>query len=259
MGTSLIKTLMQNRYLFTQLVKRDFRQKYKKTTLGLLWSALNPLCEFAIMMLIFRNLFGRDTPHYTIYLLSGVLIYSMFSSATHGGMTAILGNAGIITKINVPKWFFVLSKNVACLVDFGITFLILVIYMFIDQITFSWKFIFLLVPLACLLLFNFGMSMILSTMYVFFKDTQYLYNIFCRLLNYLSAIFWQVTILPEPYRDLLKLNPLYNYILYFRNVIIDGVIPPLTDNLICIGYAIGFFLVGCIVYKLNNKKFIYYL
>ncbi len=259
MGKRLIKTLIQSRYLFTQLVKRDFRQKYKKTTLGLLWSALNPLCEFAIMMLIFRNLFGRDTPHYTIYLLTGVLVYGMFSSATHGGMTAILSNSGIITKINVPKWFFVLSKNVACLVDFGITFLILIVFMVLDDIAFTWKFVFLLIPLGCLILFNLGVSMILSTMYVFFKDTQYLYNIFCRLLNYLSAIFWQVSILPEQYRDLLKINPLYDYIVYFRSIIIDGMIPSLTDHLICIGYAAVFFLAGCITYKLNNKKFIYYL
>jgi ABC-2 type transport system permease protein len=255
----MLKGIQKYGYLFRQLVKRDFRQKYKKTTLGLLWSALNPLCEFAIMMLIFKNLFGRNSPHYTVYLLSGVLVYSMFSSATTGGMTSLVANSGILTKINVPKWIFVLSKNVSSLVDFGVTFLILTIYMFIDKIQPSWKFICLLFPVVCLILFNFGVSMILSSMYVFFKDTQYLYHIFCRLLNYCSAVFWRIEIIDEEYRWLFKFNPVFDYISYFRSIIIYSEIPDLVTHGICLGYALLFFLIGCIVYNCNKRKFIYYL
>ena len=98
----MIKTLKQHQFLFRELVKRDFRQKYKKTTLGFIWSILNPLAEFLVLMLIFKNLFSRNTPHYTIYMLVGILTYSYYSNASQTGMQSFLGNAGIIQKIKVP-------------------------------------------------------------------------------------------------------------------------------------------------------------
>ena len=108
----MIKTLKQHQFLFRELVKRDFRQKYKKTTLGVIWSILNPLAEFLVLMLIFKNIFSRNTPHYTIYMLVGILNYTYFNNATHTGMQSFLNNAGIIQKIKVPTWIFPLSKNV---------------------------------------------------------------------------------------------------------------------------------------------------
>ena len=111
----MIKTLKQHQFLFRELVKRDFRQKYKKTTLGVIWSILNPLAEFLVLMLIFKNIFSRNTPHYTIYMLVGILNYTYFNNATHTGMQSFLNNAGIIQKIKVPTWIFPLSKNVSAL------------------------------------------------------------------------------------------------------------------------------------------------
>lgn len=129
----MIKTLKQHQFLFRELVKRDFRQKYKKTTLGVIWSILNPLAEFLVLMLIFKNIFSRNTPHYTIYMLVGILNYTYFNNATHTGMQSFLNNAGIIQKIKVPTWIFPLSKNVSALFNFFITLVLLIPFMIYDH------------------------------------------------------------------------------------------------------------------------------
>lgn len=183
----MIKTLKQHQFLFRELVKRDFRQKYKKTTLGFIWSILNPLAEFLVLMLIFKNLFSRNTPHYTIYMLVGILTYSYYSNASQTGMQSFLGNAGIIQKIKVPTWIFPLSKNVSALFNFFITLILLIPFMIYDHMGFTWKLVFLIYPIILMFFFNLGVSMILASLYVFFKDIQYFYNIFCRLLYFCCA------------------------------------------------------------------------
>lgn len=99
-----LQTLNKNRFLFSELVKRDFKQKYKRTVLGMGWSILSPLLTLLVMRLVFTQFFGRNMPHYTTYLFAGNPIFSYFREATTGGMNALMGNAHIFTKINVPKY-----------------------------------------------------------------------------------------------------------------------------------------------------------
>ena len=99
----MFHTLKTHQYLFEELVKRDFKKKYKRTVLGMVWSLLSPLIMLLVMRLVFTQFFGRTTPHYTIYLFCGNLVYSFFSESTTQGMTSLLSNASIFTKVNVPK------------------------------------------------------------------------------------------------------------------------------------------------------------
>ena len=115
-----LQTLNKNRFLFSELVKRDFKQKYKRTVLGMDWSVLSPLLNLLVMSLVFTQFFGRNTPHYTIYLFCGNLVFSYYRESTNGGMNALMANAHIFTKVNVPKYLFLLSKNVSSLINFGL-------------------------------------------------------------------------------------------------------------------------------------------
>ena len=255
----MIKTLKQHQFLFRELVKRDFRQKYKKTTLGFIWSILNPLAEFLVLMLIFKNLFSRNTPHYTIYMLVGILTYSYYSNASQTGMQSFLGNAGIIQKIKVPTWIFPLSKNVSALFNFFFTLFLLIPFMIYDHMGFTWKLGFLIYPIILMFFFNLGVSMILASLYVFFKDIQYFYSIFCRLLYFCCAVFWYDTSMSETAQKILHINPIYAFIYYSRMVIIHQQNPTLYDNLVLLGYTILFLGLGILIYSCNKGKFVYYL
>lgn len=255
----VIEPLQKHWFLFQELVKRDFKKKYKGTVLGMAWSILSPLLRLFVMRLVFTQFFGRDTPHYTTYLFAGNLVFSFFSESTKGGMGSVLSNASIFGKINVPKYLFLLSKNVSTLINFGLTLIVFFLFAAIDHITFSWRFITLIYPVFWLIIFNIGVGMTLSAMYVFYRDTSYLYDIFVVLLHYLSAIFYQVDRYSEHIQRLFLFNPVYCYIKYFRVVVIDGVIPSVQFHLLCAGYAVIMLISGALMYKKLNRKFLYYI
>lgn len=255
----MIKRLKQNRFLFEELVKRDFTHKYKRTVLGMMWSVLGPLMTLAVMAMVFSQFFGRKMDHYIIYLFCGNLVFNYFKESTTTGMTALYDNSAIFTKVNVPKYMFLLSKNVSALINFGINLLVLFVFCIIDGVAFSWKFILLIYPVGCLVVFNVGMGFILSALYLMFRDIKYLYDIFTMLLMYVSAIFYTVDMYPAEIQSLFYLNPVYVYIDYFRTIILHGEIPGLQLHLIAIGYAVAVILLGALIYKKKNYKFLYYI
>lgn len=255
----IINKIHQNQFLFEELVKRDFTKKYKRTILGILWSILGPLMTLGVMALVFTQFFGRDMEHYIIYLFCGNLLYSYFKESTSTGMTALYDNSGIFSKVNVPKYMFLLSKNVSALINFGINLLILFLFCVIDGVTFSWKFIMLIYPVCCLVVFNLGMGLILSALYLMFRDMKYLYDVFTLLLMYVSAIFYSIEAYPQEIQYLFYLNPVYIYIRYFRKIIIDGDIPQFTFHLLAAGYALIAVIIGALIYKKKNFKFLYYI
>ena len=116
----MLQRLKQHQFLFGELVKRDFAKKYKRTILGMAWSILSPLMNLLIMWLVFSNLLGSNVHHYVIYLFAGQLVFSYFTDATNLGMTSLVGNAGIFTKVNIPKYLFLFSQNVSSLINFGL-------------------------------------------------------------------------------------------------------------------------------------------
>ena len=177
MFNGLILKIKQYRFLFEELVKRDFTKKYKRTVLGMIWSVLGPLMTLGVMALVFTQFFGRSMEHYTIYMFCGNLIYSYFKDSTFLGMTSLYDNSSIFSKVNVPKYMFLLSKNVSSLINFGINLLVLFLFCLFDGVAFTWKFVLLIYPIICLIIFNLGVGLILSAMYVIFRDTKYLYDI----------------------------------------------------------------------------------
>ena len=245
-------------FLFQELVKRDFKQKYKGTVIGMAWSVLSPLLTLLVMRLVFTQFFGRDTPHYTTYLFAGNLFFNFFKEATKGGMTALVSNASIFTKINVPKYLFLLSKNVSAVINFGLTLIIFFLFAAIDNITFGWHFLMLIYPILYLVIFNIGVGLILSAMYIFFRDTRYLYDVFTLLLMYCSAIFYRVDQYPESIQKLFLVNPVYLAIKYVRVITIDGNIPSFQFHLLMLADVLIVLGFGAWMYKKNNHKFLYY-
>ena len=255
----MLKKLKKYQFLFEELVKRDFKQKYKRTVLGMGWSILSPLLTLLVMKIVFTTFFGRNTPNYTTYLFSGTLVMAYFKESTKSGMNSLMSNAKIFSKINIPKYMFLLSKNVSALINFAIILVVYFIFAALDNIRFGFHMISLIYPVACLLIFNIGIGLILSAMYVFFRDTTYLYDVFLTLLNYLSAIFYTVDNFSPVIQKLFLLNPIYCYIKYFRTVVISGHLPSVPYHLLCAFYAVVAIVVGGYIYKKNNHKFLYYV
>lgn len=254
-----MKKFKQYQFLFEELVKRDFKKKYKRTVLGMVWSVLSPLLMLCVMAAIFGQFFGRNTAHYIIYLFSGQIIFNYYTESTNEGMNALMSNANIFSKINVPKYLFLFSKNVSALINFGIILLIYFAFVAFDGIAFSWKFLCLAYPIVCLIFINLGIGLILSALYIFFRDIQYLYRLFTQVVMYGSAIFYNIEMLSPNIQKIFYCNPIYVVISYFRSIVIKGVVPELWVHGLLALYAVVLFSVGCYVYKKYNYKFLYYI
>lgn len=255
----MLQKLKTYQFLFEELVKRDFKKKYKRTALGMAWSVLSPLLTLLVMRLVFSHFFGSSMEHYTTYLFCGNLVFSFFSESTAQGMTSLMDNAAIFTKVNVPKYMFLFSKNTQCLINFGLTLCVFFIFCALDHITFTWRFVLLVYPILCETVFCLGLGMILSALFVFFRDMQYLWGVFIQLLMYISAIFYSIDSYSAIVQNLFLLNPVYLFIRYFRKIVIDAAVPSGLFHLLMAADALIALGIGSWMYKKYNTKFLYYV
>ena len=246
-------------FLFSELVKRDFTKKYKRTILGMAWSILSPLLNLLIMYMVFNNFFGNNVDHYVVYLFAGQLVFSYFTDATNLGMTSLFSNSAIISKISVPKYLFLLSQNVSALINFGLTLCVFFWFVAMEGIPFTLKYFLLVIPASCLIVFNIGMGLVLSALFIFFKDIQYLWGVATQLIMWMSAIFYSIDSYSQTVRYLFLLNPLYLYIRYFRKIVIDGEIPTPQFHALCFFFALAAICLGGWMYKKYNNEFMYYV
>jgi len=255
----LIKLYHQYKFVFTELVKRDFKKKYKRSYLGVLWSMLAPLFTLLVLNFVFGTFFGRGQEYYTIYLFSGWLIFHYYQEATNGAMNSLVSNANIFSKVKVPKYLFLFARITSTSVNYFLTLIIYFVFVLIYGLPITWKFITLLYPIACMFLMILGVGLILSALFVFFKDIKYLYGVFTTALMYATPIFYTVDIVGSDKGWIFYLNPLYYYATYFRSVVIDGVIPELWFHGVMFGISALLFAIGCWMYKKYNYKFLYYV
>jgi ABC-2 type transport system permease protein len=246
-------------FLIRQLVVRDFKLKYKRSVLGYFWSFLNPLLTMLVQYFVFSNLFKSNIKNYPVYLLSGTILFSYFQEAVGQGLISILANASLITKVYMPKYIYPTTKVLSSSVNLVISIIPLLIVTIItgEKITLA----ILLLPFAllCLLLFCIGLSMLLASAMVFFRDTKYLWGIATLIWMYGTPMFYPETIIPEQYRIVLKVNPLYHFIKFVRTILMDGVSPEPRRYFYCLISAIAACIVGAIVFKKSQDKFVLYI
>lgn len=254
-------SLKKYKFLLFQLIGRDFKVKYKRSILGVVWSLLYPILTMAVMALVFSNIFKFSTPgvNYLVYLLTGLVMFNYFNEASNLAMSSVVANFGLINKIYIPKYIFPISK---CLFV-GINFLLTLIPLYaIILITGTPLNIYhLLLPFAflCLFLFTVGVGLILSAVSVFLRDMFYIYGIIMTIWMYLTPIMYDINMISVEFQKFFKLNPLYHYIDFARTIILYNRIPDIASFAVCAITSIVTLLIGVIVFKKNQDKFIYYI
>jgi ABC-2 type transport system permease protein len=245
-------------FLLGQLVKRDFISKYKRTYLGVLWSVLGPLAHALVMVAVFSGLMGRDI-NARFYIICGSFFYSFFSSSTTAGMNSLASNAGVFSRLNMPKYIFVIASSLSSIVNFLITLAVLFIIVPFVNLTFDWILFALPLVIIPFYFFNLGISFVLSNAYIYFRDMRHLYGIITQITMYLSAIFYQPSMLPENVRWMFECNPVYHYIRYARAIFMDHKLLGINETILIYAFAAGSILIGIFVYRYNSNKLYYYI
>ena len=254
-------TTVWNRYefLIKQMVTRDFKTKYKRSILGYLWSFLNPVLTMMVQYIVFSQIFRSNINNFPVYLLSGIILFSFFTEAVGQGLTAIVSNAPLITKVYVPKYIYPVTKVASCSINLVISIIPLLMVTVLTGAQITKAVLLLPFVLACLLLFSIGMSLLLSTTMVFFRDTQYLWGIISLAWTYATPLFYPESIVPDKFRFIQTFNPMYHYIRFIRTILMEGVSPDPISYLVCGFSAILTCVVGALVFKKFQDRFVLYV
>lgn len=247
------------RFLIRQLVDRDFKAKYKRSILGVFWSFLNPLLNMLVQYVVFSNMFKFNIPNFAVYLLCGNVVFSYFSESCGMALTSIIGNAGLITKVYVPKYIYPLTRIMSSMVNLLISLIPLIAVAVVSGLIPTKAYLLLPVPLLCLAMFCLGLGMLLAAAMVFFRDIQFLWGVMTTIWMYLTPIFYPVSALPEIVQQIVKLNPLYFYVTFVRSCVIDGISPEPVMYAQCALIGGVMLLAGAFVFKKTQDKFVLYL
>lgn len=254
-----IAALYRYQFLISQLVIRDFKSKYKRSILGVFWSFLNPLLTMTVQFLVFSTFFKADTRNYPIYLLSGVVCFSFFNECTTMCLSSISGNARLITKVYIPKYIFPLARTISSSVNLGISLVPLLLASLILGVAIKPQALLFFYFLICLVIFSLGVGLFLSALMVFFRDIQFLWTVLTQIWMYATPIFYPAEIIPEQYKFIVRLNPLYHFIGNARTCLIDGISPEPRAYLFCLAFALISLLIGAYTFKKTQDKFALYL
>jgi ABC-2 type transport system permease protein len=266
------KELIRNKNIVVQLVKRGVKLQYRNSAIGVIWTILNPLLNMFVMYIVFGTILDyNDDKTYLLYLLCGNIIFNTMRAATSQSLPSLVYNRGLLTKNKIAYSVFPLATNLTAIVNFVFSFVALIIVMLIvsTQVPVFSRMVWLTIPmLPALFLFNYGVSLILSALYVFFRDVMHFYNVFLTLWMYFTPIFYKIGSLGSLWQEIvmklvMKLNPMAHYIEYFRNIIYRVKTGTLheaaVDTSLLSLYAIGlsFAVIGSLIFSLTKRTFIF--
>lgn len=259
-----VRTFFRYRYLLCNLIGRDLKVKYRRSVLGYVWSILNPLLMMLVITTFISHLLKVGVPNFPIYYLTGSVIFNFFSEATSSAMTSVYSSAALIKKVYIPKYLFPLEKVLFSFVNMLFSLIACVIMFVVLQAPIYWTVLLFPIPMIYILIFSTGCGLILSSLSVFFRDIVHLYGVFTTALMYMTPIIYSVDGLGQGglasiATKFISLNPLTHYVGMFRDYVMYGVLSSPTEHLICLAWALGALVLGLIVFKRKQDKFILYI
>lgn len=268
--------LTKNKDIIFELSRKQIKTQYRDSTLGFLWTILNPLLNMLIMWVVFQNVLGIKDPYYPIYLLAGNILFAAIRASTSQALSSIVDNRGLLLRTKMDLDVFPISNVMTSIVNFAFSLIALVPFMIWLSIQqnlnlFTFRLLFILLMIPPFLIFEYGIGLFLAAIFVFFRDLKHLYAVFLTLWNYLTPIFYTVDRIDKnsiTYR-LITLNPMYHYVNYFRDSVYRGAtgidvfseyIGPYVPLWSTYGYLWAFagisLIIGYITYKALENKII---
>lgn len=259
--------------LLRELTRKDIKLKYKDSWLGLFWSFLQPLLTMAVLSVVFGAILGRNLKGvicYPVYLFSGRLLFEFFTSSTKKALGSFRANAAIMKKVYVPKYMYPLSGIFANFITLAISLTCFVaVWIFFkvtgieggDGLTVNAYALLFFVPLFLLLVFVIGVGFILAVLQVYFRDIQYIWDVFTTLLFYMVPIIYTLDKINDSKwtRTLININPLTSIIELFRQCVLFCEPMNMKMILYASAWAFGTLLIGIWIFNKKSDDLIFHL
>jgi ABC-2 type transport system permease protein len=254
-----MKKLYQHSDLIWYLVLRDLRVRYRRSTLGLLWTMLQPLMMMLVLYVVFSHVFRFDVYRYPVYVLAGILFWNFFQQSIVASMNSLRGNAGILQKLPVPKAVFPIASVLSGVVNLCLALVPLLAILLATGQRLEPALLFLPVAIILAAMFTLGAGLLLSPLAVFFSDVVELVGVVLVLLMYLTPIFYPMSIVPERFRWLVRYNPIRSVLEVFRDPIYYGKIPPLPHVTVTLVIALLALLIGAYAFRKSSDRIPFYV
>ncbi len=251
------KELWEYRDLLYLLISRNIKVRYKQTVLGGLWAIIQPF----FMMIVFSVFFGllakvpSDGVPYPIFNYSGMIAWTYFANALTGASNSLIAEAGLVSKVYFPRMIAPLAPVFANLLDFAVSFVILIAMMFFYQV-YPNRYVLLLPFLVILVMFAAaGTGMFLAALNAKYRDIQYTVPFIIQFWMFATPIVYPVSMLPEKYHLIYAINPMVGIIEGFHSALIGTVTFPTQLILVSVGVSIILFIVGAFYFKRTERFF----
>ena len=243
-------------YMLYQTTRATYLAQEKNSSLGMIWHLLNPLLMTAVLFLVFRRVqFLQGIEHYSLFILVGLIHFNFFINATQRSATNFLTSRPLILNTTVPLELLVLRQtSIEGLTLFIEVILVLVLgaFMGVDLGTSL-----LLYPLVFVgtLALSLGASLFLCSLVVFFSDLSYIWGVFCRLLFFLTPVFFSIDVAPEGFaRLMLQINPLTQLIAVARETLVYGGSVSIADVYMALFGPMLVLAFGVLVFRVSRDR-----
>lgn len=256
---SFLNELYESRNVLTQLVIQQLILRYRRTALGFFWTLLNPLLMMSVMALVFSTLFAADLKTFTIFLFSGMIPWTFFSSVVTQAGGSFINNEGLIKKIYLPKVIFPLSIAIALLIDSLLSFIALFLIILLIGGSLSWSLLFTPIAYFLLFFFSLGLGLIMSVATVFFRDLQHVILIVMQGLFFMTPIFYHHDRLVGKLAWLVRLNPVVPFVDLFRAPLYTASLPSISTVLQGLLFSFLAMAIGLLIFLRQEKKIVFRL
>lgn len=209
------------------LAKTEFKLRYFGSVLGYLWSLVRPLLFFGVLYVVFTHALkvGKDIPHYPVYLLSAIILWTFFVETTTGSVQCLLAREGLLRKMRFPRLVIPLSVALTAAFNFAANFVVVLVFAVASGVAVRWSWLELL-PLALLLVtLAVGVGMLLSVLYVRFRDIQPIWEVAAQILFYGSPILYVAATYKQFEHAIVLANPIAAILTQMRHVFVDPAAP----------------------------------
>lgn len=251
--------LYRYRLVLTQLVWQQLTLRYRRTSLGFLWTLLNPLLTMVVTSIVFSMIMKWSLKSFAIFLFSGLVPWILFSNCLAQGAQALLNNEGLIKKVYVPKQVFVVSVTAGILIDAIFSAVALFLMALAIGAPLSWSLIILPINFLLLFLFSLGLALSLSVATVYFRDLPNIIGVLLQMGYYLTPIIYPISMVPEKYRWIFNLNPMTGFVEIFRMPIHEGILASMDSYLLVALLAIVSFVFGVFIFRRYDKYIVFRL
>jgi ABC-type polysaccharide/polyol phosphate export permease len=247
-------SLARNLQIISQLVRGEFKLRYKSSLLGYFWTLFKPLMLFGVIYLVFSVFLRSPMQNYAVYLLLGIVLWTFFTEATMTGMNSLTGKRELITKIYFPRQTLVYAATLSSLITLLLNLLIFAVFYFGAGLLPGWASLLFLPYLLLLLLFTTGISLILASLYARFHDLSHIWEVILQILFWITPIVYDLSFVPEQFRAWLYLNPMTQFISFSRRIFLIDQVPSLKQHAVLLAVSLGVFAIGYWFFKKTEYK-----